>query len=212
MNIEQVLRDQFPVIHAARSVPHQPLAETGVRYVVSSQGLWRELSTAWLYALLPLAKAPSAMIPFGSLESTVEFRCSAPPVEFWRMFKAHAQQHLPNEAAAAFVWDEVLDDWRFAIRHPLSQGRAHIDYKEVVTKEGEHIVFDLHSHGLFPAGFSETDDKDDLGSIKIAAVLGNVGEGNTLVCRLNAIDQRLAIDIDAHGQLKVHLHGTLHSS
>lgn len=66
MNIEQVLRDQFPVIHAARSVPHQPLAETGVRYVVSSQGLWRELSTAWLYALLPLAKAPSAMIPFGA--------------------------------------------------------------------------------------------------------------------------------------------------
>ena len=43
MNIEQVLRDQFPIIHASRSAPHQPLREPGVRYVVSSQGLWREL-------------------------------------------------------------------------------------------------------------------------------------------------------------------------
>ena len=212
MDIEQVLRDQFPIIHAPRSIPHQPLADPGVRYVVSSQGLWRELKTAWLYAMLPLAKAPSATIPFGNLESTVEFHCSAPPVALWKMFKAHAKQHLPNEVAAAFVWNEITDDWRFAIRKPLSQGRAHIDYQEVETAEGEHIVFDLHSHGLYPAGFSETDNKDDLGSIKIAAVLGNVDAENTLVCRLNAIDQRLDITIDGQGQLTVKFDGTQHSS
>lgn len=212
MNLDHIIRDQYPVIQATRYTPHQALTSPGIRYVVSSEGLWRELRTSWIYVMLPLATAQGSIIPFGSMNPTVQLLCGAPPVSLWRDFMAYAKKHHPNEIAGAFVWNQVTHTWRFAIREAVTQGPAHIDYLEVEIEEGEHIVFDLHSHGNFAAGFSATDDKDDLGSIKIAAVVGNVGSTNTLACRLNAIDQRLAIEIDAQGQLRfIHDGTTLHS-
>lgn len=211
MNLDHIIREQYPVIQATRYTPHQALTVPGVRYVVSSEGLWRELRTSWIYMMLPLAVTHSAIIPFGSMAPTVQLLCSAPPVDLWRDFMVYAKKYHPNEIAGAFVWNQASDTWRFATREAITQGPAHIDYREVEIAEGEHIVFDLHSHGNFAAGFSATDDKDDLGSIKIAAVVGNVGSGNTLACRLNAIDQRLAIEMDARGQLRFIHDGTLHS-
>ena|SRR5882724_894088 len=41
-------------------------------------------------------------------------------------------------------------------------------------KHGEVIVADIHSHGLYGAGFSAKDDVDDAGATRLALVVGKV--------------------------------------
>jgi PRTRC genetic system protein A len=42
--------------------------------------------------------------------------------------------------------------------------------------DGEHIVVDVHSHGLHTAFFSAEDDADDAGAMKVSLVLGNLDQ------------------------------------
>jgi len=39
--------------------------------------------------------------------------------------------------------------------------------------KGEHFVVDIHSHHEMPPSFSDTDDQDDAGGVRIRMVLGN---------------------------------------
>ena len=55
-----------------------------------------------------------------------------------------------------------------------SVGLGHVSVNLPTLEEDEHMVMDLHSHGLTEAFFSRTDNKDDRGATKIAGVIGNL--------------------------------------
>lgn len=55
-----------------------------------------------------------------------------------------------------------------------SVGPGHVNVNLPTLEEDEHMVMDLHSHGLTEAFFSRTDNKDDRGATKIAGVIGNL--------------------------------------
>ena len=56
-----------------------------------------------------------------------------------------------------------------------SVGPGHVKVNLPTLEEDEHMVMDLHSHGLTDAFFSRTDNKDDAEvRLKIAGVIGNL--------------------------------------
>ena len=175
MQIDQVTVENFPLMAASHTGMIQLASKIGIRYVVAKDGLWRAIDKSWLRALTPVALNPGAVIPYGSVVQSVEFACSMPPASLWREFMAVAKASLPNEVAAAMVWKSREDSWRLAVRVSIEANGGYVHYQEVDLQDDEEIVVDIHSHASHPAFFSGTDDTDDFGSIKVAAVLGCVG-------------------------------------
>lgn len=204
MNLDQITREAFPLQTALHAGGLQRAAKPGVRYVVAKNGLWRAIDNAWLKTLVPVAISSTAVIPYGSLTQSVEFLCSMPPASLWREFAALAKAKLPNEVAAAMVWNSEHDTWRLAARKSINANSGFVKYMEALLEEGEQLVVDIHSHANHPAFFSETDNCDDFGSIKVSAVLGCVGqEATQIVVRLMLIDKHIDLRLTRSGGWEV---------
>ena len=205
MNHDLITMGIFPLLAASRTGVLQDPDKHGVRYVAANNGLWRAIDTAWLKALTPVALcSKTAVIPYGQLTRSVEFFCSMPPASLWREFAALAKASLPNEVAAAMLWNAEHDTWRLSARHSIEANPQFVKYQEVELQDGEHFVVDIHSHGKLPAFFSPTDSQDDFGSIKVSAVLGCVGHGETNIrMRLMLIDQHIDLKLVASGSWEI---------
>ena len=111
---------------------------------------------------------------------------------------------MPNECTAALIWNETSGQWRLCERHAIHATPERVDYEEAELAEGEHLVVDIHSHGAHPPEFSARDDLDDMGGIKIAAVLGNLGGGEgSLRARLVLPDRFMNLYLSADGSLSL---------
>lgn len=172
-NMDEALLKAFPLLAAPVSGMQQPAADFGTRYVVGRYGVSREVTLPWIRVCQLIA--PSALtLPYGVMADAVEFRCGPIPGEVVREFVAHAKQAQPLEIAGVFLWNETDDSWRYARREAKTASSSHIEYDEVRAGDGEHIVVDVHSHGLHAAFFSAEDDADDAGAMKVSLVLGNL--------------------------------------
>ena len=204
MQLDQITVKNFPLIAAPQSDVVETPSKAGIRYVVARNGLWRAIDKSWLSALTPVALDPDAVIPYGRVAQTVKFLCGMPPASLWREFAAVAKTALPNEVAVAMVWNSMTDCWRLAVRESIEANGGYVHYQEAELNEDEEMVVDIHSHGHHPAFFSKTDDSDDFGSIKVAAVLGRVGTvAAQLVARLMLIDRCLDLELLATGGWKL---------
>jgi PRTRC genetic system protein A len=115
-----------------------------------------------------------------------------------------AKAAMPNEMAAAVIWNSNDQSWRYELRENTSATAAHVSYREVQPGDGEFLVLDLHSHGTFGAFFSQEDDRDDMGSMKFSGVIGNLNTGEmTSVLRLNMLGQTWDANLASNGKLEV---------
>jgi PRTRC genetic system protein A len=204
--LERVVLENFPVTTMPQTGHLVRPKSLGQRYVVAREGLFREVSTPWLYALLPLASIRGMQAPYGPCLPTVELTMNQPPAHLWRMFREMAEQALPHECAGAFIWNTVTAEWRLAVREAQNASPHHVDFAEAPVGEDEVLVVDIHSHASHKAFFSSTDDRDDAGGLKIAAVLGQVDtESPTLCLRLVCLDRFLPMRLDQSGALDVHI-------
>lgn len=200
MDMDKVIRENFPLLAAPAQGDIQIADKAGVRYVVGKDGLWRAIDKSWLRAVTPVALSSTAVIPYGAMVQKIDFLCSMPPQTVWREFATLAKSKLPDEVAAAMVWDTLNDTWRLAERKSILANSAYVEYSEVELGEGEELVVDIHSHGHHPAGFSKIDDRDDFGSIKVSAVLGCVGsEAMEIAVRLMLIDTAIDLQVTTAG-------------
>ena len=192
-----VLQAMFPVapVSLCGSLPQ---AQEGVRYHVATDGLWREVNTAWLAALAPVATTDHGITPFGALKERVDLRV-CPPKHLWGEFLAQAKAAFPQESASVFAWNAVDDSWRHVPRTPETVTDSYIAYQEPSLGTDEIPVVDIHSHGRHSAHFSSTDDKDDAGGIKVSVVLGNVDGEVTLACRLVVLNHFYQLSMDGDG-------------
>lgn len=174
-NMDEALLKAFPLVGASTSGQQQPAADFGTRYLVGRHGVSREITLPWVRTSHLIA--PSRLVlPYGEVPEAVEFRCSPIPAIVVREFVADAKQAQPLEIAGVFLWNEDDDSWRYARRPAKTASVAHIEYEEVRPRNGEHIVVDVHSHGVHPAFFSAEDDADDAGAMKVSLVLGNLDQ------------------------------------
>ncbi|HEX2543447.1 MAG TPA: PRTRC system protein A [Ramlibacter sp.] len=174
-SLDAAVQTAFPVLAVPASGALCAPAACGTRYLVGRDGVSRETWLPWIRVCELVA--PSALtLPYGRVQDAVEFRCGPIPDRVLREFMHHAKKALPNEMAGALLWNASDDSWRYLTRPSCEASGAHVRYQEVRPQPGEHLVVDLHSHGLHSAFFSEEDDADDAGAMKVSLVLGNVDQ------------------------------------
>jgi PRTRC genetic system protein A len=206
MSLDSTIQTMFPLLTAPREDVHRAPLHNGTRYIAAQDGLWREVSLPWIFALHRIAHSEFPL-PYGTLSEQVSVKCGPIPQELRTRFIQDAKRALPNEMAAALIWNSVDASWRYALRRPLSASSSYVAYNEVELADGEFLVCDLHSHAQFDAFFSAQDDRDDQGSMKFSGVIGKVGsEQLNSTMRLNLLGKSWDGNLAANGQLEVLCH------
>ena len=182
-------------------------ATNGTRFVATAGGVMREIVLPWV-AVRHFAAFAVIDLPYGQLPTEVVFKCSPVPRLLWKQFRNDAVANLPNEMAAAMVWNEETESWRYALRESKSASPTHVRYdgEGLVLQDGEHIVVDLHSHGALPAFFSQEDNADDKYTMRLSGVLGHVETNQpSFVLRLNMPSVSWPALIGRDGEFEVKL-------
>jgi PRTRC genetic system protein A len=191
--------ETFPVAIAPHEGALSDPTKAGMRYVLASDGVYREISTCWM--VRRKLHGP-CRLPYGDLQESLTFLMEAPPLELWKEFLAQARQALPNECAGLMIWNQTSQQWRLEMRIAHLASKVRIDYIEARLDDDEVGVVDIHSHGVLRAGFSQRDNRDDMGGIKVAAVVGRVDQPSPeFVMRLVAIDEFMPLTM-VGGQFK----------
>ncbi|MBU1690831.1 MAG: PRTRC system protein A [Gammaproteobacteria bacterium] len=152
----------------------EELATAGDRILMAANGVWLEVCRAWLYARVLVAKPSIIPVPYGQVSEVMRFGFGKLPRAMVAQFIEQARARCPNECAAWVVWNQRTNEWRLMMLEETSVGPGHVNVNLPTLEEDEHMVMDLHSHGLTEAFFSRTDNKDDRGATKIAGVIGNL--------------------------------------
>lgn len=183
LQLDALLLQAAPVVAAPAYVAFHPLQENGHRFVLGAGGLYLEVRRPWLHFVHCIGPIADVAIPYGVVEPKCEmaFGRVGSALPQLRDFAVHAVAEAPNEAGGFVLWNTATNTWR--IEYPAASATtSSFTYETVVPGEDEHIVLDLHSHGHLSAFFSETDDRDDAGSVKISGVYGNVDTDAPTVC------------------------------
>jgi len=198
-SIDQAIQETFPVAVALHDGLLPAAGKTGTRNILASDGVYRELTMDWMVRVKRIAQCS---LPYGSLQESLTFCIVPPPLALWSEFVQAARLALPCEAAAVMVWNTTSMTWRLSLRKSVSADADHIAYENAELSDDEVAVVDIHSHGTAGAFFSATDDKDDEGGIKIAAVVGKVDKDTPeIALRLQAIDERLPLALASDGHI-----------
>jgi len=190
-----------PVAAVPRYAPFHPLQESGHRFLLAADGLYLEVRRPWLHYIHQLAKHTAVAIPFGEIAKKCEldFGSIGSALPQMKEFAAKAKADAPLEAAASLLWNHAEKSWR--MEYPKIIGEAtpgSIQFEQVVPGEDESLAIDLHSHGHLGAFFSETDNADDRGSVKIAGVLGDLDKAQpTVAFRMCVLGLYIEIPVPA---------------
>lgn len=181
------------------------------RFLVARSGLWLECRRPWLHLIWPVAPLAAGMeavsLPYGDLSCVVDVVFGKVPHHFLREIADHGRNHLPNEIGGWLSWKtdartdviaELPDcvQWSepcFALGTP-----GKLVYNVPEASEHETPCVDIHTHGTAPAFFSEIDDADDRGAVKIAIVIGNLDQPvPSIAARLCCLGVTIPIAVDA---------------
>lgn len=177
LQLDQALLAAAPIAAVPRHAPFHPLQENGHRFLLAADGLHLEVRRPWLHFIHRLAESPNVAIPYGAIEKkcALDFGTIGSALPQMKEFATKAKADAPIEAAASLLWDHAARTWRIAYPEVMGAASAsRIQYHQVEVGENESLAIDLHSHGHLAAFFSDTDDADDRGAVKISAVFGNL--------------------------------------
>lgn len=192
------LQCAMPTVMVPRFSELEELATPGNRILMAANGVWLEVCRAWMYARVQIANPSIIPVPYGDVTKEMRFSFGKLPRVMVAQFIEHARARSPNECAALVVWNQRTAEWKLMMLEETSVGPGHVNVNLPTLEEDEHIVMDLHSHGLTKAFFSRTDNKDDRGATKIAGVIGNLNKPEvTASFRLCANGVFLPLPFDA---------------
>lgn len=170
------LQSVVPTVMVPRFTELAELETPGHRILMAGNGSWLEVCRAWLYARVLVGLPLLVTVPYGAVQEVMRFKFGKLPRTLVTQFIEEARLRSPNECAAWVVWNERTGQWRLQMLEELSVGRDNVTVSLPSLAEDEHMVIDLHSHGLIPAFFSAEDNKDDSGECKISGVIGNLNK------------------------------------
>ncbi len=190
-----------PVAAVPKFSAFAPLAENGHRFLLAEGGTFLEARRPWLHFIHRIGeRAESVRIPYGPLESKFElgFGRLGQALPQLKEFAAYAMAESPIEAAGSLIWNHKTQEWSLKYPEVTSATTGSISYAQVELGEDESLVVDLHSHGAHPAFFSEADNADDAGSVKIAGVFGSLDQAApTVAFRLCVLGVYVPITVPA---------------
>jgi PRTRC genetic system protein A len=144
-----------PTVMVPSETPFVTLEEPGHRFLAAKDGLWMEVKTEWLYLRYPIAIQKSVQLPYGPLALSIEFTYGAPPIDLLQRFQNEAREASPGQAFAWVTWSQLKGFSYYRLERKPAAGGPEAAFPDLV--EGEHLVFNLHSHGVGPAFFSDED-------------------------------------------------------
>ena len=172
---DKVIQEVSPTIMVPRYSNLEFLSETRHRFLVANDGLWIEAKSPWIHLVLPISNFQKFNLPYGVLKRVLKFRFDKIPFVFLDTFALDSQKSLPTEHTAWILWDQKKEKLVYRDLKILESGEGRVNFERPVLEEHESLVADLHSHGNLSSFFSQQDDEDDRGELKIAGVLGRVG-------------------------------------
>jgi PRTRC genetic system protein A len=200
LQLDMAMLRAAPVAVVPPHSPFFPLAENGHRFLLAADGLYLEVRRPWLHLVHRLALQTAVAMPYGRIEPRTElaFGRLSNALPLIRNFAASARRELPNEWADMLVWnatDQALSDLNVGIE---TNSPGAVQYRCRELQDHESIAIDLHSHGTLSAFFSDTDNRDDAGAVKIAGVIGNLDTNTpTVAFRLCVLGLYLPIAVPA---------------
>lgn len=173
---DTLLQQTCPTVMAPKFGAFAPLMENGHRFLVASSGLWLELRRPWFYLRYPVCEEPRVALPYGEIEieTAFAFDLDTDAAPLLARFVEEARDALPAEHAAWIIWNDVTRALEYRPCIAIAAGAGGIEYHRPKLEEHESLAIDVHSHGGIEAFFSNTDDEDDLGEVKIAVVFGKL--------------------------------------
>ena len=171
---DSVLQRSFPTVMVPRREPVEPMESAGERFLMAENGVFLEISRPWISLVRRVAEiAQQIAIPYGRAKEYTELACGRVPEELIGEFVAMARAAYPNETGAWVVWATTTGHFRLAPMVVLSHTSGSLNYERPELGPDEVLIVDCHSHGKYPAFFSETDNEDDKHDIKFSLVVGN---------------------------------------
>ncbi|MET3232088.1 UNVERIFIED_ORG: PRTRC genetic system protein A [Burkholderia sp. 1263] len=181
--LDAALFDSAPTVAVPKHAKFAPLADVGHRFLMTAQGVFIEVRRPWLHVIQQLAKHNDTgpRPPYGDIEPKIElaFGRLGVALPFLQAFAEEARAALPNEHAAWVVWDQQKKELAYKALHVSKATPGSITFERPQLAAHESLAIDIHSHGDGAAFFSDQDNADDAGEVKISAVLGGLGEGAT---------------------------------
>jgi PRTRC genetic system protein A len=158
------------------------LAEEGHRYVVGGDGLYIEVRRPWLHALVKFSNSP-LKLPYGQPPKLFSIRLRRQElIDGLRVFIRRARRVSPLEHAAWLSFSPAGSRINYVEPEILASGRGHIQYHRPDATPFCLPIIDCHSHGEFPAFFSDTDGVDDrMDDAKLSFVVGNLDKSDVSV-------------------------------
>lgn len=170
---DAIIQAHFPTVMAPKYGELEPCEIGKTRLLMARDGLYIETRQPWGELRHRLWKAPRPL-PYGEIEEVDRFA---------KAFRRIPEDLLDCMIEEAEIWAEQFKEWAGWIvfrdgqfrYQPLEfeyQAETAVKYKLPQLQDGEHLMLDLHSHGSMNPFFSSTDDRDDVGGVRICAVLG----------------------------------------
>lgn len=201
LQLDMALFNAAPVAVVPTKLVFVPLSENGHRFLIGRDGMYLEVRRPWLYFVRQIAPQTAVKMPFGHIMPCTELafgRLSAVIGQI-QAFVALARKSAPLENAALLMWNDLsqsLQALPLAFTRPPAVDS--VQYEHRPLQDHESIAIDLHSHGHLPAFFSETDDADDAGSVKISGVIGDLDkEQPSAMFRLCVLGLYITIPVPA---------------
>lgn len=173
VDLDRYIREMVPTVSAPVRTPLEPLPQHKHRIIVAKNGTFVEVRRAWLHAVVKLSSHGGLALPFGEVQPSLTLT-EPLPGSLLEQFEEHARSRFPNETAAWIVYGKETG-YRLLLLDEIQASVGSVKFHRPEL-DGEELVIDLHSHGQLPAFFSETDDADDYGEVKLAAVVGSLDQ------------------------------------
>lgn len=171
MDVNAFLQRMYPLTHVNLDGSVEPMEKPGTRYLIARNGIWLETVRPWLRVVTPQLLGNGGVTPFGEMRPSLKTPQMNPGI--MREFMVAAREAAPAETGCWVFWNAKTGDQRM-VEYEQTCTPDRIDYRRPEPRENEHLVWDIHSHGDDRAFFSDLDDADDFGDVKIAVVIGNV--------------------------------------
>ncbi len=182
-DLDSKLWDSAPTVAVPKFAEFQELQEVGHRFLATAEGLFVEVRRPWLHLIQPVAPLNGQTVrpPYGTVKPKVKlaFERLGAAFPFVRNFIEAARAAAPSEHAAWVIWNSLTGDLQYRELKITNASPGAISYERPAPEPHESLVVDLHSHGATAAFFSDTDNQDDAGEVKVSCVVGDLADGKS---------------------------------
>lgn len=195
MRADQALFALAPLVRVPIYTALEPMTGHGMRYLMAKDGLWLEVRNELFHVRTPVAAAMDMVrLPAGVVQPICTFHFGKLPRTLLEEFIVGAKAASPNETAAVGMWNVESGDFRLVF---CSEDATpdHTRVQRPKPMDAERLVLDIHSHGRAGAFFSQTDDDDDRGEIKISVVVGKVDSEPEVMARLCLLGRFIPLEV-----------------